>query len=120
LFDDRLPEVLPTFTDVDLAWIDGHHEKDPTLRYFDALKPSLKPGAVVLCDDIAWSPDMDEAWRILSTTEGFSDTVHLGSFGLGVWQGGAVRPRTWDMTAITGRPPVRTPQGRNGWQTHSA
>jgi len=118
-FSDVLPTVVPQLTDgIDFAWIDGHHEKEPTLRYFDALRPALNSGAVVLFDDISWSVDMRSAWAQLADTEGFSDTVDLGWMGLGIW-GGEIRPRRWDMTALTGRPKVADPAGRDGWRTHS-
>jgi predicted O-methyltransferase YrrM len=106
LFDDALPGALESLEAVDLAWIDGHHEKDPTLRYFATIRPYLRSGALVLFDDISWSPDMQEAWRILETTEGFADTLDLGRIGLAVWEGGTVRPHTWDMTDLVGGRPA--------------
>lgn len=117
-FEDALPGALKSLQAVDLAWIDGHHEKDPTLRYFATIRPYLRSGALVLFDDISWSPDMQDAWRILETTEGFADTLDLGRIGLAVWEGGTVRPHTWDMTNLVGgRPAVGVPTGNERWRT---
>lgn len=98
LFDDVLPELLSTIPEgIDLAWIDGHHEKEPTLRYFETLKPHLNAEALVLFDDTSWSAEMAETWQVLAHAEDFSHTVDLGGIGLGVWGGGSVSPRVWNM-----------------------
>lgn len=39
---------------VDLAYIDGDHEKVATIRYFERIKPHLNPDAVVIFGDISW------------------------------------------------------------------
>jgi predicted O-methyltransferase YrrM len=54
---------------LDLVFIDGHHQADPTLRYHALLGGRLAPGAVVVHDDISWSPDMARAWAAIRDQE---------------------------------------------------
>lgn len=105
LFEDALPAVLAGLDrDLDIAWIDGHHQRDATLRYFELIRPRLRPGAVVAFDDISWTPQMREAWAILERTEGFSDTLDLGAIGIGIWSGEGALPRAHDLRGLWGRP----------------
>jgi predicted O-methyltransferase YrrM len=113
-FDDVLPGILEGLTDgLDMAWIDGHHRRDATLRYLESMRSRLNEGAVVAFDDIRWSSEMQEAWRLLERTHGFADTIDLGPIGLGVWQGGGTAPRNHDLRGIYGRPRWLL-RGRNG------
>lgn len=50
---------------MDLVFIDGDHQKDPTLAYFDQILPFLGPESVVVFDDIYWSWEMEQAWRLI-------------------------------------------------------
>jgi predicted O-methyltransferase YrrM len=66
---------------LDLVFIDGHHQAEPTLRYHALVRDRLADGAVVIHDDIAWSPAMEGAWAEISTQE----QAHLI---VEQWQGG--------------------------------
>lgn len=61
-FNNTLPEALTALGSIDLAFIDGNHRLEPTIAYFEALKPYLHDGSVIVFDDIHWSPGMDAAW----------------------------------------------------------
>jgi predicted O-methyltransferase YrrM len=100
-FDDLLPELLPEFEDgLDFVWIDGNHKLDPTLRYFEAVKPKLKPGSLVVFDDITWSDEMREAWARIQTSAGLAHAVTLQRIGITQWDGVSPRPRTWDLRVV--------------------
>lgn len=45
-----------------LAFIDGDHTYDGTLRYYDLVRKKARPGCVVIFDDIEWSDQMRRAW----------------------------------------------------------
>lgn len=101
--DERLDEILKSQnTSFDLVYIDGPHHYDPTMRYFQRLRPNLKKGALVVFDDIHWSPEMLEAWKILREQTGFSNTIDVGRFGLGLWDGSTTKPKSYNLTAYTG------------------
>ena len=62
LFDDAIDDFLHEgLSGIDIADIDGHHEKLATLHYFERIKPMLNPDSVVIFDDIYWSKDMYDA-----------------------------------------------------------
>lgn len=64
-FDDTLRPLLAKTGKVDFAFIDGNHRREPTLRYFNWLLPYVQPGSLFVFDDIHWSVEMEEAWRII-------------------------------------------------------
>ena len=87
-FDDALDTILPTLAaGLDLAYIDGHHKSEPTLRYFRRLAPHLNAGGLVVFDDIHLSEEMSQAWQVLNEHKGFSHTIDAGRFGVCVWDG---------------------------------
>jgi predicted O-methyltransferase YrrM len=63
------------------AFIDGHHDGDATIDYFDQIKPMLTKDAVVIFDDIDWSTDMARAWSEIQRDPGFK-TRTVGSIGM--------------------------------------
>lgn len=81
-FDEQLNEILPIHR-WDLVVIDGHHQGDALLRYFEMILPHLSQDAWVIMDDIHWSPDMSEAWqRIINESE---SKLTLDFFQFGVY-----------------------------------
>jgi len=116
-FDSGLDQILPSLTDrIDMAFIDGDHQRDSTINYFQRLLPHLNEGSLVVFDDIQWSDEMVEAWQILSRWKGVGAAINLGRFGVCVWTGGTTPPKVFDLSTFTtlwrkGRPkyPERTP-----------
>ena len=62
-FDEQLPLVLQQMERVDLAFIDGNHREEPTVRYFHQLLEKTGPDSLLIFDDIHWSPEMERAWE---------------------------------------------------------
>lgn len=50
-------------TSYDFIFIDGNHNKNRTLAYFEFLRKKSHNETVLIFDDIYWSPDMTEAWH---------------------------------------------------------
>lgn len=86
-FQETLDTVLVENAPVDFVFIDGHHDEQATLRYFEQIRPHLSPGAVLLFDDIAWSPGMARAWDTLATSPHVEVALSLGVVGLCVARG---------------------------------
>jgi predicted O-methyltransferase YrrM len=81
-FNEALPEVIAKSTSFDLVYIDGHHLKDPTLRYFRLVWPKVsRPGCVVM-DDIYWSAEMTEAWKEVCMDPDVTLVLDFFRFGL--------------------------------------
>jgi len=67
---------------LDAVFIDGHHDGAATLRYFETILPVLAPGAVVVFDDIGWSMEMHEAWKILQAHRSVCCSIDMFDMGL--------------------------------------
>ncbi|MCB0809453.1 MAG: class I SAM-dependent methyltransferase [Flavobacteriales bacterium] len=81
-FERTLPGTLERLGHVDLAFIDGHHDRDATLRYFELLLTRSHGGTVLVFDDIHWSPGMTEAWAHIQEHPRTTVTADLYHFGL--------------------------------------
>ncbi len=64
-FDSTLSVALGKLSHVDLAFIDGNHQKLPTIEYYEAILPYTHNDSVLVFDDINWSPEMQEAWQAI-------------------------------------------------------
>lgn len=81
-FDDVLPGVLNRLETVNLAFLDGNHQRDATIRYYEMLLPHMPTGSLMILDDIRWSEGMLEAWTTLRSRPENMTTVDLGRTGL--------------------------------------
>ncbi len=80
-FDDTLDGVLDTMPAIDLAFIDGNHQKEPTLRYFEKCLSKVHNNSILIFDDIYWKPDMEDAWNEIKAHPEVRltiDTFHVG------------------------------------------
>lgn len=64
-FSDSLPGVLSRLPPIEMAFIDGHHQYEPTLQYFSKIWEHSVDGCVFIFDDIRWSDGMKNAWSDL-------------------------------------------------------
>lgn len=63
LFYDVLPSLVSTIGKrIDLAFIDGQHQYQPTLDFFNLIHPYSTSNALFIFDDIEWSEGMANAW----------------------------------------------------------
>ena len=62
----------------DIIYIDGNHQKEATLNYFEKLLECVHNDSVMILDDIHWSPAMLEAWKIIKAHK--KVTVTIDSF----------------------------------------
>lgn len=83
-FADTLPAVLAARRPLDYVFVDGHHDGEATLAYFEMLLPHLSPRAFLVFDDIAWSDGMRRAWDRIARDERIALSVDLGAVGVAV------------------------------------
>lgn len=81
-FQDTLDEVLKKMGKLDYVFIDGHHDEEATIRYFNQILPTLSEGALVVFDDISWSSGMKRAWKKISEGDNVGETINLRCIGL--------------------------------------
>ena len=93
LFTDTLGDTLIKMGTVDLASIDGHHQYQPTLDYFDKLYGFSTGDAVIVFDDIRWSDGMIKVWSQLQADDRLGLLVDVVSMGIGVHRRAAITER---------------------------
>jgi len=81
-FHDTLGGALDELGPVDLAFIDGHHDGDATMNYFDQIHPALSENAIVVFDDIFWSESMQRFWRAIVDDGRVLASVELAQWGI--------------------------------------
>lgn len=92
-FQDTLDGVLRNERTVDYAFIDGHHDELATLRYFRQILPFLAPTALLVFDDISWSPGMRRAWTNLIADPRVKVSIDLRIMGICVFSPDPGEPR---------------------------
>jgi predicted O-methyltransferase YrrM len=81
-FDDTLPVILDGINTVHLAFIDGNHRLEPTIRYFEQLLTKAVPQTIFIFDDIHWSSEMEEAWCWIQAHHAVTATIDLFFVGI--------------------------------------
>ncbi|NOX57781.1 MAG: class I SAM-dependent methyltransferase [Planctomycetes bacterium] len=81
-FSDTLGDVLEQASPLDYVFIDGHHQMEPTLAYFDTIYPHMTDDCIVIFDDIRWSSGMRRAWHTIQQDARIKIAVDL--IGVGV------------------------------------
>lgn len=81
-FNDTMPGVIEKLNKLDLVYVDGNHQKEATLKYFEWCLPKVHEDTLLIFDDIYWSEGMKEAWRMIRSHPRVSATVDLFWIGL--------------------------------------
>ena len=80
-FDTVLPGLLAGMSAVELAFIDGNHRFEPTMRYFDMICSHAARSSVLIFDDIHWSAEMEAAWAAIKADARVYLTIDLFFLG---------------------------------------
>ena len=83
-FADTLTAAIAELEPVGFAFIDGNHVEKATVDYMNELVPHAADEAVLVFDDINWSPGMRRAWASIVADPRFAMTVDMGTMGLAV------------------------------------
>ena len=65
-----------------LIYFDGNHSKKATLEYFELLLPTICNESLWIFDDIHWSSEMEEAWKIIKNHPKVTVTIDTFQWGL--------------------------------------
>lgn len=93
LFNETLGDVLTKYKTFDYAFIDGHHDMEATILYFDMIKPFLANNAIVIFDDINWSNGMQKAWQTIITDKKVSAVFDFYKLGIIVYNAKAEKSK---------------------------
>lgn len=100
-FADRLDGALETLGGVDLAFVDGHHLRDPTLAYFNAIAPATRAAGLLIFDDVSyWHEGMEEAWTAIRGDPRITGSLTVENVGFAVVGGTAGGHRALDRLSI--------------------
>src|ERR1035437_1597563 len=81
-FQDTLHKVLKENGPIDYAFIDGHLDGIATINYFEQIISFCKNKAILIIDNISWSPSMKKAWKIIEADERIKITLNLRQLGI--------------------------------------
>lgn len=81
-FDRAITDLIKKSVKPGLVFIDGHHRKEPTLRYFELLAGYCDKGTVIIIDDIHSSGEMEEAWSMIKKHKEVTATIDIFRMGL--------------------------------------
>jgi len=90
-FDNTLPGVIDGLNELDFVFVDGNHQKDATLKYFEWCLPKVHEGTMLIFDDIYWSKGMKEAWETIKAHPEVTITVDLFWIGLVFFKKGRLK-----------------------------
>ncbi len=80
-FSSFLNTFQPPASSFQLIYFDGNHSKKATLAYFELLLSTITNDSVWVFDDIHWSKDMEEAWKIIKKHPKVSVTIDTFQWG---------------------------------------
>ncbi len=66
----------------DCVYIDGNHNKEDTLNYFEKLLPLVHNDTVLIFDDIYWSKEMTAAWKEIAVHPKVTVSIDTFYWGL--------------------------------------
>ena len=81
-FNITLAEKLKEITTIDLAFIDGNHQQEPTIAYFEECLKYANNNTIFIFDDIHWSDGMENAWNYIKAHPKTTLTIDLFFVGI--------------------------------------
>ena len=90
-FDDTLPGVIKELDQLDFVFVDGNHQRDATIKYFEWCLAKVHEDTMLIFDDIYWSEGMKEAWQEIKAHPRVTVTVDLFWIGLVFFKSGRTK-----------------------------
>ena len=81
-FDNKLTSALERLNEIDFAFIDGNHQKQQTINYFEQCLEFSNNNTIMVFDDIHWSKGMEIAWDYIKTHSKTTVTIDLFFVGI--------------------------------------
>ncbi|MBO8152848.1 MAG: class I SAM-dependent methyltransferase [Candidatus Marinimicrobia bacterium] len=67
---------------MDFAFIDGNHDGNSTINYYNQIAPNLSNEAIIIFDDIMWSINMFKAWNKIRKDSRVSLSINIFRLGI--------------------------------------
>ena len=81
-FNNTLTSKLEEVDGVDLVFIDGNHQENPTIAYFEEILKFTNNESIFIFDDIHWSCGMENAWNYIKSHQ--RTTLSIDLFFVGI------------------------------------
>lgn len=81
-FSTLLAELAQENKTYDLIFIDGNHQLDPTLAYFEFALNNSHDDTFIILDDIYWSGEMELAWEKIKADDRINVSIDLFRLGI--------------------------------------
>ncbi len=81
-FNNTIDATLKKFEKLDYVFIDGNHQKAPTLNYFKKCLSKSNHKSIFILDDVNWSKEMKAAWKEIKAHP--EVTLSIDLFFLGI------------------------------------
>ncbi|WP_196888898.1 O-methyltransferase [Aureivirga sp. CE67] len=92
-FDQTFEEI--NNTSFDLIYFDGNHRKEPTLKYFETCLQFANENSIFIFDDIHWSKEMTDAWKIIKNNSKVSATIDTFDTGIVFFNSNFIKEHTF-------------------------
>lgn len=103
-FEQTLEAALRDMPGLDLAFIDGNHRREPTLRYFEQCLPLAHDKSIFVFDDIYWSDDMQAAWQTIKAHPKVRLSLDCWDFGLVAFDPAVLHPQHYSIVPTWMKP----------------
>lgn len=80
-FGETLTSALEDYDNIDLVFIDGHHDGVATVSYFETIRQKCSQNALIVFDDISNYSSMRQAWRLVSQHHSVAEVLDLRIIG---------------------------------------
>jgi predicted O-methyltransferase YrrM len=80
-FNETLSDVLNN-KPYDLIYLDGNHQKEATLQYFNQCLETAHNNSIFIFDDINWSQEMQKAWEEIKIHPKVTITINTFFWGM--------------------------------------
>lgn len=90
-FDDTLRNLINSLEQLDFVFVDGNHQKEATLKYFEWCLPKVHENTLLIFDDIYWSDGMKQAWNEIKAHPQVTVTIDLFWIGLVFFKKGRLK-----------------------------
>jgi len=81
-FDENLKKSIEPFSKIDLIYIDGNHQYQPTIDYFNFYIEHANDSSFLIFDDIYWSKGMKKAWDEICASPKINVSIDLFRMGI--------------------------------------
>ena len=81
-FGKYLPELLEGSVHPLIILVDGNHQYEPTIQYFEMILKYANKDTIIIFDDIHWSKEMEKVWNIIRENKKVTLSIDLFRCGI--------------------------------------